>query len=182
MVSGQKLNLELTEYFKIGKIVAVHGLKGELVLKHTLGKKSSLKGLQAIFVEDRKDSFLPWFIQETKIKNEEETILKLDTINTREEAKKLTQKEIWIPETDFKKFAAKSAPGSLLGYSVINDGESLGPVLEVIEQPHQLLCRLEIETKEVLIPVNESTLKKINHSKKEVVVSLPEGLLDIYLG
>jgi len=57
----------LPEYFKIGKLVAVHGLKGELVLKHTLGKKSSLKGLQAIFVEDRKDSFLPWFIQETKI-------------------------------------------------------------------------------------------------------------------
>ena len=62
----------LTEYFKIGKFVAVHGLKGELVLKHTLGKKSSLKGLQAIFVEERKDSFLPWFISTTKIKNEEE--------------------------------------------------------------------------------------------------------------
>ena len=172
----------MTEYFKIGKFVAIHGLKGELVLKHTLGKKSSLKGLQAIFVEDRKDSFLPWFIQETKIKNEEETILKLDTINTREDAKKLTQKEIWLPEPDFKKFAAKSSPGSLLGYAVINDGETLGPVLEVIEQAHQLLCRLEIETKEVLIPINESTLKKINHSKKEVNVSLPEGLLDIYLG
>jgi len=172
----------LTEYFKIGKIVAVHGLKGELVLKHTLGKKSSLKGLQALFVEDRKDSFLPWFIQETKIKNEEETILKLDTINTREDAKKLTQKEIWLPEPDFKKFTSKSSPGSLLGYNIINDGESLGPVLEVIEHAHQLLCRVEIKTKEVLVPINESTLQKINHNKKEVIVSLPEGLLDIYLG
>lgn len=171
----------MTEYFKIGKIVAVHGLKGELVLKHTLGKKSSLKGLQAIFVEERKDSFLPWFISATKIKNEEETILTLDTINSREDAKKLTQKEIWIPSTDFKKLAAKTAPGSLLNYSVINDGESLGPILEVIEQPHQLLCRLEIKGKEVLIPVHESTLKKINHSKKEVIVSLPDGLLEIYL-
>jgi 16S rRNA processing protein RimM len=171
----------MPEYFKIGKIVAVHGLTGELVLKHTLGKKSSLKGLQAIFIEERKDSFLPWFIAETKIKNEEETILKLDSVNTREVAKKLTQKEVWLPETDFKKFAAKTSPGSLLNYSVINDGESLGPILEVIEQPHQLLCRLELEGKEVLIPVHESTLRKINHNKKEVIVSLPEGLLDIYL-
>ena len=36
------------EYFKIGKFVASFGLKGELVLKHNLGKKSSLKGIQAI--------------------------------------------------------------------------------------------------------------------------------------
>jgi hypothetical protein len=29
--------------------------------------------------------------------------------------------------------------------------------------------------------MNENTLKKIDHKKKEVVVELPEGLLDIYL-
>jgi 16S rRNA processing protein RimM len=57
------------EYFKIGKLVAVHGLTGELLLKHELGKKTSLKGLQAIFVEDNKNSFLPWFIENAKIKN-----------------------------------------------------------------------------------------------------------------
>jgi 16S rRNA processing protein RimM len=45
-----------------------------------------------------------------------------------------------------------------------------------------LLCRLEITKKEVLIPLNESTLKKIDHAKKQVVVELPEGLLEIYLG
>jgi 16S rRNA processing protein RimM len=52
----------MPEYFKIGKIVAVHGLKGEVLLKHTLGKKTSLKGLQTVFAEERKNYFLPWFI------------------------------------------------------------------------------------------------------------------------
>ena len=41
-------------YLSIGKIVAVHGLKGEVLLKHELGKKTSLKGLQAVFIEDKK--------------------------------------------------------------------------------------------------------------------------------
>ena len=59
----------MTEYFNIGKLVAVHGLKGELLLKHELGKKTSLKGLQAIFIEEKKNSFLPWFIESTKIKS-----------------------------------------------------------------------------------------------------------------
>lgn len=171
----------MTEYFKIGKLVAVHGLKGELLLKHELGKKTSLKGLQAFFVEERKNSFIPYFIETTKIKSEEEIYIKLEGINTREAAMKLTQKEVWLPEIDFKKFAAKSAPASLLGYTIIDNNEPLGEILELIEQPHQLLCRLDIKGKEVLIPLHEETLKKINHSKKEILVELPDGLLDIYL-
>ncbi len=171
----------MTEYFKIGKLVAVHGLKGELLLKHELGKKTSLKGLQAVFIEEKKSSFLPWFITETKIKNETEIYLKLEGINSREAAIRLTQKEIWVPETDFKKFAAKTSPGSLLGYTIIDKNEPLGPILELIEQPHQLLCRLDIQGKEVLIPLHTASLQKINHKKKEVSVDLPDGLLDIYL-
>lgn len=171
----------MAEYYKIGKLVAVFGLKGELVLKHTLGKKTSLKGLQAIFIEEKKQSFIPWFIETTKIKTEEEVYLKLEGVDTREAAMKLTQKEIWIPEPDFKKLAAKSAPASILGYTIINDNEPLSEVLEVIEQPHQLLCRIEINQKEVLIPLNEQTIQKIDHKKKQVSVSLPDGLLEIYL-
>ena len=68
----------MIEYFKIGNLVAVHGLKGELLLKHELGKKTSLKGLQAIYIEEKKNSFLPWFIEATKIKSEEEIYLKLE--------------------------------------------------------------------------------------------------------
>src|SRR6476661_1421536 len=100
----------MTEYFKIGKLVTTFGLKGELVLKHNLGKKTSLKGLAAIFIEERKESFIPWFIESTKIKNEEEVYLKIEGIDTREQAHKLTQKEVWLPEADFKKFSSKSSP------------------------------------------------------------------------
>ena len=171
----------MTEYFKIGKLVAASGLKGELILKHTLGKKTSLKGLQAIFIEEKKDSFIPWFIESARIKNDEEVYLKLDGIDVRETAARISQKEVWITETDFKKFAAKSAPISLLGYTVINNKEPLGEILEVIEQSHQVLCRLEIKGKEVLIPLNESFLQKISHAKKQVMVELPDGLLEIYL-
>ena len=169
------------KYFKAGKLVAVHGLKGELIFKHELGKKSSLKDVKAIFIEDKKDSFFPWFIETAKARSADEVLLKLETIDTREAAAKISQKEIWLIEEDFKKLSAKSAPANLLGYTIINAKERLSEILEVVEQPHQLLCRIEINKKEVLIPLNESFLKKIDHKKKEVIVELPEGLLDIYL-
>ena len=71
----------MVEYFKIGKFVTAHGVKGELVLKHELGKKTSLKGLHTVFVEERKNSFLPWFIETAKVKNEEEVFIKLEGVS-----------------------------------------------------------------------------------------------------
>ena len=171
----------MINYFKAGKLVAVHGLKGELILKHELGKKTAVKDLKAIFIEDRKDSFLPWFVESTKIKSENEIYIKLEGLETRETASKLTPKEVWLTEDDFKRLSAKSAPANLLGYTIINNKDRLSEILEVIVQPHQLLCRMELNEKEVLIPLNENFLKKIDHRKKEVIVELPEGLLDIYL-
>jgi 16S rRNA processing protein RimM len=171
----------MPEYFKIGKFAAAHGVQGQLILQHQLGKKTSLAGLQTIFVEENKNSFLPWFIQSARIKSNTEVYIALEGITTREEATRIVQKVAWLAEKDFKKFAAKSAPANLLGYDVVDNTNVLGPILEVIEQPHQLLCRLELHQKEVLIPLNDAFLQKIDHRKKQVLVTLPEGLLDIYL-
>ncbi len=171
----------MNDYFKIGKLVSVFGLKGELILKHSLGKKTSLKGLAAVFIEEKKESFIPWFIESTRIKSEEEIYLKLEGMNNKEQAGKLVQKEVWLPEEEMKKFSAKSSPINLLGYEIIENEESLGKILEVIEQPHQLLCRIEIKEKEALIPLHEETVLKIDHKKQQVRVELPPGLLEIYL-
>ncbi|MFL5740702.1 MAG: ribosome maturation factor RimM [Flavisolibacter sp.] len=170
----------MNEYFKIGKLVSSFGLKGELLLKHHLGKKTSLKGLKAVFIEERKESFIPWFVEHTKIKSEDELYIKFEGINTREQAVTLTQKEIWLEEADFKKFSASSSPINLLGYEVMEEGRMLGKILEVIEQPHQLLCRISLNNKEAYIPLHEETIKKIDRKKQQVIVALPPGLLEIY--
>jgi 16S rRNA processing protein RimM len=54
-------------------------------------------------------------------------------------------------------------------------------VIEVIEQPQQLVCKIIIQNKEVLIPLNEDTLIDIDNASQQVLVRLPEGLLAIYL-
>ncbi|MEO7263647.1 MAG: 16S rRNA processing protein RimM, partial [Ferruginibacter sp.] len=86
----------MNEYFKIGKLAASHGLEGTLVLQHSLGKKTTLKGLQAIFLETSPGNFIPYFILSTSIKNDDQTYLKLEGIETKEEARKLTPKEVWL--------------------------------------------------------------------------------------
>lgn len=169
------------QHFSIGKFAGTHSLKGELVLKHALGKRTSLKGLTTIFVKDKNGSILPWFIEAARIKNNEEVFVKLEGIDTKEEARSLVQKEVWLAETDFKKHAAKTSAISLLGFTVVDGENTLGTIEEIIEQPHQILCRLEVQGKEVLIPLHEETLKKIDQKNNIVSVELPDGLLDIYL-
>ena len=170
----------MNNYFKIGKLAATFGLHGELVLQHSLGKKTSLKGLEAIFIEEKTDSFIPFFILSAKIKSEKEVLLLLEGLGSKESAHKLVQKEVWILEPDFQKFAGKSAPISLLGFTMINEDEDLGEVLEVIEQPHQVLCKILVNGNEALIPIHEDSLEKIDKKNRKVYVNLPDGLLDIY--
>ena len=170
----------MQQYFKIGKLAAAFGVQGELVLEHSLGKKTQLDGLEAIFLEEKKDTFLPYFIASTKVKSKNEIYILLDGIGTREQARLLIKKEVWLSERDFKKFAASASPISLLGFMVVNNEHELGEVIEVIEQPHQLLCVVLIDDKEVLIPVHEEFLEKLDKKNKKIYVSLPDGLLDIY--
>lgn len=172
----------MPQYFKIGKFAASHGLSGELVLQHSLGKKTSLKGLEIIYIEQTKDNFLPYFIEKTSIRNETDTFIKLEGVDTKETARKLTPREVWLEEVDFKKFAAKAAPIALLGFSMIDGDTDLGEIIEVIEQPHQVLCTILYKGKEALIPVHEANLLKLDKKNKKVFVELPEGLLEIYGG
>ena len=170
----------MTEYFKIGKLVATHGLKGEVLLKHNLGKKTSLKGLKALFIEERKESFIPWFIESAKAKNEEEVFILFEGVNVREKAIPLTQKEVWVPEADFKKLAAANAPINFLGYTILEGDVVLGTIEEVIEQPHQVLCRINWQGKEAYIPLHQETIRNVDRKKQELTVELPPGLLEIY--
>jgi 16S rRNA processing protein RimM len=152
------------------------------VLSHSLGKSSGLRTLEVLFLENQKGSFLPYFLREVRVKNHEEVYLSLEGIDTKEQARPLTQKEVWLQEADFTRLAGKSRPISLLGYHLINEGEDLGEVVEVIEQPLQVLCKVIIQGKEVLIPLHEGTLDKVDEANKQVYVNLPDGLLDVYLG
>lgn len=168
------------EYFKIGKIVATYGVEGKMILKHSLGRKYNFNNTKALFLEDRNDSLLPWFIQNSQARNNEETLVQLEGIVSKETATKFLQKEIWLTEEDFHALAASGTPISLLGFQIIHQGVSIGTISEVVEQPHQTLCKVVIDGKDAWIPLHEASLKQISKSKKQVIVELPDGLLEVY--
>jgi 16S rRNA processing protein RimM len=171
----------MAEYFHLGKLTGVHGLKGQLLMRHAWGDDLPVKKIRTVFIELSPDNLVPWFIEKIQPKNKEECFIKLEGVNTREEATKLAQKKTWVLKKEVDKLLPDNAPAKLIGYKIIQKRKILGQVQEVFEQASQLICRTEIEGKEVLIPLNDHSLRKIIHDKKEIHVLLPEGLLDIYL-
>jgi 16S rRNA processing protein RimM len=169
------------QYFNIGKLVATFGVSGQIILEHALGKKTSLKGLQVIMVEVKKDDLVPYFVKETKIKNDKEVFIALEDVDTKEKAKRLVPRPVWLKESDFHKYVAKSSTISLLGYTIFDNDKQLSEIVEVIEQPHQVLAKMIYLSKEMLIPINEAFIISIDNKNKKVILNLPEGLLDIYL-
>lgn len=173
----------MENYINIGKVVASHGIKGECIVKHSLSENAPLKDLKLVFIEKKKDTMIPYFIESLSIKKDAELLVKFEGIDTPEQAKLIAKKNLWLTEKEFLPFRNTSSPITFLGYMLIsfNDKKLLGEILEIIEQPHQILCRLEIEGNEVYIPLHENSLKKIDKKSKKIYVEVPEGLLDVYL-
>ena len=57
----------------------------------------------------------------------------------------------------------------------------IGLIENVYEMPAHALAQVMVDSKEVLIPLMEESIVKVDKRKKEVTVNIPEGLMDIYL-
>lgn len=171
----------MPEYFNTGKIVATYGLQGEVILLHKMGEADAFKNVTALFVEEKNNSFIPYFVESTRIRNTEEVYLKLEGIFTKEKAAKLLQKKVYLDEDTFRKIVSSESILFYLGFTVQDKTEgTIGKVAEVLELPAQLLLKIYRDDKELLVPLNGNTLQNVDKKNKVIHVILPEGLLDVY--
>jgi len=170
----------LPSYEYIGKIGAISGLHGEVMLQHHLGKKSDFKNVKSIFLEMLPDSYIPYFIEHSRVGDMQQTWLKFDEIHSKETARALLHKKVYLLSADFEKNVAAKAPVAIIGYTVFQQSNKIGIIENVLESPQQVLLEVHQEGKEILIPLHEETLLKIDRKKKAVFVQLPDGLLDIF--
>ncbi len=69
------------------------------------------------------------------------------------------------------------------GFEVLDENLGLlGTVREVYSVATQNLIALDYQGSEVLIPIVEGIVLKADRQKKQVLVNLPEGLLEVYTG
>lgn len=166
---------------RIGKIVATHGLQGSLVMTHIVGHSRWLKNGEALFIEMGKESYIPYFVVQSKSAKTDEYVINVEDVNTVESARRLVGKHVYASETILEAHA-KDSPLLWMGFMVTDEtsGE-LGPIDDMMFAGTQWLARVIYQGAEVLIPLVPQMVKKVDLKKKTIQVDLPEGLLEVYL-
>ena len=165
---------------RVGKLVATHGLGGDLILTHITGKKGWLKAGDSLFVAIRKESYIPYFISKVKSANEEEAVLHFEETDSVEAARKLVGKEVYVQE-DVLAQSGQDSPLLWIGFEAIDEkAGSLGPIEDIYQTAQQWLATVRINGKEALLPLIEQTLKGVDIRKKQVFLTIPDGLLEVY--
>lgn len=174
----EKSSLHLLGYFP-----KLHGFRGELTAALDTPNIRDYVGLQHIFVEVQ-GQLTPFFIKLIEYKTNTTAKVRLEGIETEEQARALVKSSIYI-ETQYlsESDEGKVALRSIAGYKVIDEvkGE-IGKVLRIEELHNNPLMVILSDKKEILLPLNGDFLKKTDKRKKEVHISAPEGLIDFYLG
>ncbi|MCX6291490.1 MAG: hypothetical protein NT126_06965 [Bacteroidetes bacterium] len=164
----------------IGFISKPSGFKGDVICAIETGEAEDYLDLEFLFIE-LEGKPVPFFAEEKKIRSDS-MIVKLEDVNAESEAKKLSGKKIFVEKTGTPTATDKPDWDSLLGYTIQDKTYGLlGPLEGIEEFPQQLIGKCTVKGKEVLLPLHDELILGINDKKKEILLDLPAGFLDIYL-
>lgn len=173
--------MESTHYF-LGYFSKTFGLKGELFFKSNDALPDQIEEAELLFVEIDEIE-VPFFItpKSFRKKSTSTATVMLDDIETTEQADELVGHKIYLPES-FRPEPDEEDLNTLEGFTVIDHkhGE-IGIMDELMEFKANSVMRVMQGEKEILIPVHQDIIKKIDIRKRTIRIQAPEGLIEMYL-
>ena len=170
------------QYIQVGKLQKTHGLKGGLQASIDLYDPEILSDAKVLFVEI-KNAFAPYFVENINISGSKAIVL-FDEIKDVNQANTLRGLSLYVSTEHFPAIQDDESwqYDDIIGYTIVDKthGE-LGKIEDVFETTGQDLIAMIYKEKEVLIPVVEQIILKVNKKTKTMEVQLPDGLLELYL-
>ncbi len=167
--------------YLLGHITKLHGLSGEVTAFFDVDFPEEYKNLESVFVE-LNNKLVPFFIDTLEI-TPKKNILKFEDIDTAEAAEELIGTALYLPLSALPPLSGKAFYfHEIIGFMVV-DGSfgEIGPVKEVYASTNQDLIACDHKGREVLFPVSDELIEKVDREEKKLYVQLPDGLIEIYL-
>ncbi len=122
--------------------------------------------------------FVPFFIESYRFRSDNAAILKLEDIDTAEQARRFTNTEVYLPKHQAIEREEIETWNFFEGFRVIDTvhGE-LGTVVHVDESTMNVLFYIDTPDGELLLPAHEEFILDVNREEKYLTVAVPEGLL-----
>ena len=167
--------------FYLGRVAKTHGIKGEVTIKLDVDDPSAYRDLKYFLLEINK-VLTPFFVEKLLI-NGDKFFVSIQDIHTVEAASALTGKEVYLPMELLPKLSGKQFYyHEVKGFTLVDvEKGELGPIADILEYPTQAIIQVYKDKKEILIPILDSVIQKVDRKSKKLYVQAPPGLIDMYL-
>lgn len=168
--------------FFLGKIVKKYSFKGELLIKLDTDEPELFEEMDSVFINLR-NNLVPFFIESSQLHKSELLRIKFEDVDTEADADALMKSDLYLPldflpELEGNKFYFHE----IIGFTVedINFGK-VGIIKAINDSTAQALFEIDRDGIEILIPMNDEFISRVDKPNKTIFVKTPEGLIDLYL-
>ena len=168
--------------FYLGKIAKKFSFKGEVLAYLDTDEPQLYKNLESVFVECNKN-LVPFFIESSSIHKNDFLRIRFEDMTTEEDADAIMGNAIYLPLNMLPKLAGnKFYYHEVIGFEIEDQRLGVFGVIQSInDTTAQPLFEVLNGTIEILVPMIDHFLIKIDRTNKKVIMNLPEGLVEMYL-
>ncbi|MBK6354259.1 MAG: hypothetical protein IPF46_12915 [Saprospiraceae bacterium] len=85
-----------------------------------------------------------------------------------------------LPSNIREKEHFRSALRALEGYTIVDEvSKTELKIISVEEYPSQILAKVNYQNREILLPIHENFITRLDESKKKLHMNLPTGILEL---
>jgi len=174
--------MQKEDCFYLGKVVSKYSFKGEVLVKLDTDEPEIYENMESVFVS-LGNNLIPFFIDRCRL--HKSALLRIDFEEVKDEptADKLIGSELYLPLTMLPKLSGdKFYFHEVIGFTLMDEVHgNIGTIQSVNDSTSQDLFEVEKDGKQLLIPVSDEIITKLDRKNKTIHVKTPEGLVDLYL-
>lgn len=168
--------------FYLGKVVSKYSYKGEVLVKLDTDEPEIYENMESIFVSIR-GNLVPFFIDKCRLHKSALLRIDFEDVKDEEAADRILGAELYLPLSLLPKLEGnKFYYHEIIGFTMEDSVHgNIGVVTGVNDTTSQALIEVEKDGKELLVPLTDEILTKIDRKNRTLFVATPEGLVDLYL-
>ena len=170
------------ECFYLGKIAKKFSFKGEVLVYLDTDEPELYENMESVFVEFN-NNLVPYFISTSSLHKNDFLRVRFEDVESEEEADKIIGCPVYLPLKMLPKLSGnKFYFHEVIGFEVEDKRYGIVGVIQSInDSTAQTLFEVLNGDVEILIPMIDHFLVKIDRENKKVLMDLPEGLVEMYL-
>jgi len=168
--------------FYLGKIVSKYSFKGEVLVKLDTDEPEIYEGMESVFVDLGKN-LVPFFIEKSRLHKSSLLRVQFEDVKDEATANSLMGKTVFLPLTLLPKLEGNQFYyHEVIGFTLLDSVHGdIGRIESINDSASQVLFEAKKDGKELLIPLSEDIITKVDRESKVIHINTPEGLVDLYL-